>query len=111
MTLARLLRLTGAVLPRTVAGADAHGNDIVSFGPPTPAPYWAEPLTGAEVTLDQNLQIGDARLYLSASTALSGVDRWSMADGTVWEVIGPPLFFPTPRGPHHLEAIVRRYVG
>jgi len=98
-------------MPRTVSGTDAHGNDIVSFGPPVPSTYWFEPLTGAEVTLDQNLQIGDARLYLPHDTALSGVDRWSMSDGTVWEVIGPPLTFPTPRGPHHLEAIVRRYVG
>jgi hypothetical protein len=109
VSLSTLLAQTGSVLPFAASGVGTYGNPAVSYGEPVAYPCRLEPVTEAEILLDRNLQIGDFRLFLPADAAIGGRDRFQDAEGNVYEVVGPPRLHRTPRGPHHVEAVLRRF--
>lgn len=110
MSLTSLLARKGAVLIRVDGSSDSFGNPVPTFTPSPAVGYWSQPLTGDEINLDESLQTGDERLFLGPLVIITGRDRWRDDQGQVWEVIGPPLAFSTPRGgPHHLELIIRLF--
>jgi hypothetical protein len=109
LSLAGLLAQTWRVLPFSSSGIDQYGNPTTTFGPPVPYPCRLEQLTEQEILLDRNLQIGDLRLFLPPGAVITGRDRGEDDEGRIYEVIGPPKLHRTPRGPHHIEAVLRRF--
>ena len=106
-----MLRQTVAVLPYSQSGTDEYGNPAESWGPAVVyAPGTAnggvalQHVDSEEMTTQRNVQVGDWLLVLHPHATIGGRDRVE-ADGSTFEVIGPPQLLRDIRGrPHHWEA-------
>lgn len=109
MSLRRLLTQTATVISREPVGVDEYGNP--TEGPEIRASYPArlEQTDSAELLADRDTVTTRWRLFLPAEAV---IDAWARVevDGELFDVIGRPTLERTPRGPHHVEALLRATV-
>jgi len=110
VSLATLLTRTATITSRTQSGPPDEDNVPTWVETTTTAACYLEPISSAEATLDQNTEIGDHLAVFAPEVSLDGSDSITV-EGHVYEVIGPPRRFNTPRGPHHQEIHVREVTG
>lgn len=107
MSLASLLTQTVEVLHRSDGAEDDYGNPVAEWSDGVSYPGRLEQRSGSELTVDRDTQVADWVLFLPPDAVISGDDRVTWDDMT-FEVIGPPVVARAPRGPHHVEAALRR---
>lgn len=105
MTLLGLLSET-AVVVRHGAAADEYGNLVRGTEARTTYPARLEQLATNEILRDRDTVVTDWRAFLPATADVTAYDRVE-ARGHVFEVSGLPDQHQTPRGPHHLEVLLR----
>lgn len=111
MSFRRLLDREVTIVPRTVTGTDARGNDVVVDGAPVGPVRAARDLDQAdEDNASRDQQEGRYVYFFGPEVVLSGFDV-IVDDGYRYEVKGPPELVRRRRrggAPHHLEAIAER---
>lgn len=83
-------------LVASVTGQDSRGNDVTTF---TPAGLLAYAFVPGQTTedIEATEQVtAAAELYLPPDTAVAPEDRFQLADGTVWDVMGQPSPYSSP---------------
>lgn len=105
MTVLGLLSETAAVV-RYASTTDVYGNTVP--GAETRVTYAArlEQLAADELVRDRDTVITDWRIFMPATADITAYDRIE-ARGHLFEVVGLPNQHKTPRGPHHLEVLLR----
>jgi len=106
------------VLKRTVTGYDEDdGVEEVEFVSSGTFPCWIEPRLSAQggLRVDEELQARDTvtaewQLLCKLDVDLEPYDR-VQHDDRLFEVVGAPGKFGSPRGPHHIEANLRFIEG
>jgi len=97
---------------RAAVTRDRYGNAGTDWDTATrtDTPAWIEP-TGASENDDQRSgQRAVWRLIVPVGVDITGRDRIEY-QGETFEIDGPPLTLRTPRGPHHVEAVLRWVEG
>ena len=107
-TLASLCNQPVRYLRRTATGTDAHNNTTYEWVPDAETTdVYLEQTQPFEVVIGQDVQYADWRLVdPDPDAGLTGRDRVE-ANGTEFEVVGPPATPHDEFGPHHLEARLR----
>lgn len=103
MTLRSLLTQTVTVKHRSDGAVDRFNNPSDVFDAGTVYRARLEQATGDEQMTDRSVQTSDWLLFLPPEAVIGGRDRVE-ADGSTFEVVGPPVVQRTPRGAHHIEA-------
>lgn len=101
----RLLTRDVELITPTVT-VDRYGNEVLDWDHPTITRTrgWLSPTEAEEDTRDRDQRRIDAKLFLRADITVDASARVRIDDtDPVFEVVGPPLAFHHPRGPHHLE--------
>jgi head-tail adaptor len=85
---------------------DAYGDTVL--GAESRVTYRArlEQLHADELIRDRDTVITDWRVFLPAAADVTAYDRIE-GRGHLFEVVGLPNQHQTPRGPHHLEVLLR----
>lgn len=108
MSLEALLSET-AVVVRYGASTDEYGNTITGAETRTSYAARLEQLATDEQIVDRDTVIADWRGFFPASADITAYDRIE-ARGVLFEVVGLPNQQRSPRGPHHLEVVLRYVV-
>lgn len=106
MTLRSLLTQTVTVQHHAEGAVDRFNDPTGGFDAGTEYRARLEQSAGDEQSTDRSVQVGEWLLILPRDAVIGGRDR-VVADGSTFEVVGPPVVQRTPRGPHHIEARLR----
>jgi hypothetical protein len=81
-------------------------------------PCWVEQIQAQEILVGRETLIANYRAFFRPTANIDGSDTITdvvhNATGEhlgAFEILGPPDDMPTPRGPHHIEALLRRVTG
>lgn len=112
MSLASLLATRQVTIyPYTAGAADAYGNIPGSWGPATATNGWIEQTSSTEQLDGRDRTVTTIRLFLATGTTVGPRDRVADDSGDLFEVNGIPDRPFTPRGQHHVVALLTRVVG
>lgn len=112
MSFAGMLTTTVRILAFDTNGTDPYGNPAPGWADPTavtPTPARLNQASADELVTDRDTQITTWKLHLPAGTPIGGRDR-VLTDEGLMDVHGEPARRRTPRGEHHVIAILRRAV-
>lgn len=104
--------MIGALLTETVtvvryaATTDEYGNTTPGAETRADIPGRLEQLRADELIRDRDTVITDWRVFLPVGADVTAYDRIE-ARGHLFEVVGLPNEHRTPRGPHHVEIMLR----
>lgn len=110
MSLSALLTQTVLVRHAVEGALDRYRVATVSYDAGTEYPARLEQVGGSETSSGRDAVVADWALYLPADAAIGARDQVE-ADGTTFEVVGPPEFARTPRGVSHVVARLRYVQG
>lgn len=118
MSFDALLVYEAEILKRTVTGTDPDdGVEEVEFISSGTFPCWIEPRLSAQggLRVGEEMQSRDTitaewQLLCKLDVDFESYDRILHGD-KVYEVVGAPGIFGSPRGPHHIEANLRFIEG
>jgi hypothetical protein len=109
MSLDTLLTQTVTVIrwSQATQAADSEGNDLPST-PPSRVDYagLVQQLTTSEDRTGPDIDTTTHRLFLPPTAVIDGGDRVEES-GRLFEIVGAPDVLRTPRGVHHIEALLR----
>lgn len=107
MTFRRLLTQTATVIRRDSIGqVDEYGNPLPGPEARTDYPARLEQVNTREVLVDRETVTSEWRLFLPPEAVISAQDLVEV-DGERFEVMGRPARESSPRGTHHVEALLR----
>jgi hypothetical protein len=107
MTLATLLSRRATVYRYGDGATDAHGNPARTLeATDEEVPCALEQIAPVEILVGRESYLATYRAAFLPGTALDGGDVIEV-DGDRYEVIGTPSRGHTPRGEHHVEALLR----
>lgn len=105
MAIAALLTETLTVI-RYGDSTDEYGNTVPGAETRIDVAGRLEQLRADELIRDRDTVITDWRAFLPVGTDITPYDRIE-ARGHLFEVVGLPNEHRTPRGPHHVEVMLR----
>lgn len=111
MSLATLL-VRDVVIQTAGTTVDRYNNTIADWSAPTErsAKAWLAQTENGEVFDHRDATVWSFTATLDITAELQPYER-VVIDGQVYEVVGRPNVAHTPRGPHHIEATLRRCAG
>lgn len=106
LPLLRSFKQAATIYTRSSGAVDDYGNaaDVFTAAGIWPCRLWQT--TGRENQQDRETQIGAYNLIVPPDAVIDGLSRVEV-DGTMFEVVGPPLLRCTPSGPSHITATVQ----
>lgn len=106
----RLLRQEVEVVPVSAGDPDRYNAPTRAEGEPVPYAAWIEQTRATELQVGRHTVIADWLLVLPAGAVIDAGDR-VRHDGRTFEVTASPDRVRTPRGEHHVEALLRLVEG
>jgi hypothetical protein len=105
-----LLIQVATITNRTTSGVDEYHNPEEVDSGATDVPCLLQQLRAEEIIAGEDRRITDQRLFLLPDVEIDSQSKVTV-DDIDYEVVGEPAVLKTPRGPNHLECIVRRIEG
>ena len=107
MSITRLLTQTATISDTPTTTSDAEGNWTPGTAVVSTEPCRLEDGQSIEVFDGANRITGDARLFLGPGAVITGRSEVTVA-AKRYAVVGQPAEQVSPRGIHHIEALLRR---
>ncbi len=94
----------------TTDGIDRYGNATASGSVVTEETGWLEQQSASEDLVDRDTRTSTWLLLLSAETVATALSTIEVG-GQTFTVVGAPKLVNTPRGSHHIEAVLKLQEG
>jgi len=99
------------VEPYVTTTEDDFNDEVAGYGTPVPYPAWFDQMETTEVVVGRDTAIVTDKVILPAGAVINHLSRVTRDDGVSFQVFGHPWRVHTPRGEHHVEAMLKAFTG